>query len=548
MNKIPSTVGLILSIVCFCSAISAEPVTDRLKTHVGVVILVSGDVTAIDLNNKTRFLKRRSKFYVGDIVHVAVQGRAQLRFLDGTLVSLDENTQIKIDDFSFSKENHAENKNFFTLIKGGLRTITGAIGKTYPDAHAVNTPVATIGVRGTQYSVHFDERLSVGVYKGDVTITNEMGSLDIGAHGNFDYALVYDESSAPVGSLIQPKILAPLAAENHARFNDVAKYKNKKLLEYEKISISHQSWLDSSNSDDLFLSLSKELGTFRDETMISDQNDYALDTGGPLYNSTTDFRLTDNERRALQRFALAVTGRDDKYTLLKDRILRMKSTDVIDPNIDHVMVDAAGDTNSGLPNYVLRASSAANATLTSLTSYDRQDVNGIAVDLHWGKWNIQYVNQYDSMDPASFEKINDTLHWITGTAADPLVVGSLAGTLSYTDLPVIQGVTHNGIITSLGVTVDVDFSNSSVSGNIDFSDSSGSWFILMNGSISGSKLDFNTVSATYSGGSMTDGQAQGMFVGPRAEFVAGAFTIDSANGSGDYADGVFSVGCNPNCL
>lgn len=41
----------------------------------------------------------------------------------------------------------------FSLLKGGLRTITGAIGKRKPDAYQLRTTVATIGIRGTNYGV-----------------------------------------------------------------------------------------------------------------------------------------------------------------------------------------------------------------------------------------------------------------------------------------------------------------------------------------------------------------------------------------------------------
>jgi hypothetical protein len=64
------------------------------------------------------------------------------------------------------------------LIEGGFRTITGAIAKQNPGDYQVNTPVATIGVRGTDYAaVVKSGQLSMAFYAGAPCMKNKEGSL-----------------------------------------------------------------------------------------------------------------------------------------------------------------------------------------------------------------------------------------------------------------------------------------------------------------------------------------------------------------------------------
>jgi hypothetical protein len=73
-------------------------------------------------------------------------------FRDDALVSLGPNSQVKIDDFVFQPD-----KGRFSflsrLIQGTAAFVSGQIAKLAPDAMQVQTPIATIGVRGTRFAV-----------------------------------------------------------------------------------------------------------------------------------------------------------------------------------------------------------------------------------------------------------------------------------------------------------------------------------------------------------------------------------------------------------
>ena len=68
-------------------------------------------------------------------------------------VSLQPSTIFRVNDYRFVPQQKTGNSLVLEIAKGGLRMVTGAIGKQQPNAVAVKTPVATIGIRGTGFTV-----------------------------------------------------------------------------------------------------------------------------------------------------------------------------------------------------------------------------------------------------------------------------------------------------------------------------------------------------------------------------------------------------------
>src|SRR5690606_12189497 len=69
----------------------------------------------------------------------------------------------------------------FGLLRGVLRTVTGTIGKTKHEQYELRTPVATLGIRGTEYIavIRPANTLRVHVGRGKVVITNDHGTLEV---------------------------------------------------------------------------------------------------------------------------------------------------------------------------------------------------------------------------------------------------------------------------------------------------------------------------------------------------------------------------------
>src|SRR5690606_9911321 len=105
------------------------------------------------------------------------------------IFSLQPRTVFRIDDYQFDAQ---EQRGFFSLLRGALRTATGQIGKRDRDDYRLQTPTATVGIRGTQYLAQETvcdpgcwpgERagLHVSVTEGRIAVTNDFGSIEIGA-------------------------------------------------------------------------------------------------------------------------------------------------------------------------------------------------------------------------------------------------------------------------------------------------------------------------------------------------------------------------------
>jgi hypothetical protein len=135
-----------------------------------------GSVSALAADGRERALAKGAEINAGDTIQT-MDGRAQLRFSDGGYISLQPNTRFKVEEFSFNGKADGSEKGFFSLVKGSLRAITGAIGHTNKNAYRVNTPVATIGIRGTEYLAQYDTKLLVKVGDGAVYLLNDNGDL-----------------------------------------------------------------------------------------------------------------------------------------------------------------------------------------------------------------------------------------------------------------------------------------------------------------------------------------------------------------------------------
>ncbi|HWT71715.1 MAG TPA: FecR domain-containing protein [Oxalicibacterium sp.] len=140
-----------------------------------------GKVSATGADGAARPLVKGSEVFSGDTVTTG-DGRVQIRFTDGAYMALQPNTVFKVDQYAFNGKQDGTEKGSFSLVKGSLRTITGAIGHVNKQNYEVRTPTATIGIRGTAYSAsQSDDGLTVTVERGAVAVSNQSGSITLGS-------------------------------------------------------------------------------------------------------------------------------------------------------------------------------------------------------------------------------------------------------------------------------------------------------------------------------------------------------------------------------
>lgn len=199
---------LMLSVFA-AAGLALLPLSAPAAVAVGRVIVASGEIVAVQADNTTRALTRKSDFYAGEILKTGADAHVQIRFIDGALMSLHPATEFRVDAYRFDATEKDNNSSATALIKGGLRTITGLIAKENPGAYKVTTPLATIGVRGTDFELVLDNGLNVAFWGGAGTVTNQAGSILLGKDASFNFAVVTDTRNAPVGLLTAPPPLLP---------------------------------------------------------------------------------------------------------------------------------------------------------------------------------------------------------------------------------------------------------------------------------------------------------------------------------------------------
>jgi hypothetical protein len=123
----------------------------------GTVQYLSGTLSVQRPDGSVKVLAERSPVSVGDVISTQRDSYAQLRFTDGGQVTLRPETQVKVEAYAYEEGRPDRDSFAMQLFKGGLRSLTGLIGKRTSNrsAYRMVTSTATIGIRGTDFSAFF---------------------------------------------------------------------------------------------------------------------------------------------------------------------------------------------------------------------------------------------------------------------------------------------------------------------------------------------------------------------------------------------------------
>jgi len=128
----------------------------KVSSVVARAAILRGIVTVKAEGKPDRLLTKGGPVYEGDIVDTAVSAFVVLAFRDQTRLTVQANSSFKVASFKYSAGKvvtQQDNSVTFRLIKGGLRMLTGLVGKRNPNHVRISSAVATIGIRGTGVDV-----------------------------------------------------------------------------------------------------------------------------------------------------------------------------------------------------------------------------------------------------------------------------------------------------------------------------------------------------------------------------------------------------------
>lgn len=147
----------------------------------GVAQFTSGDVT-VRRGAGTDTLTKGKNVESGDAIVTGANGRAQVRFTDGGLVALAPNSQFNIT--RYADANDPKQDSFLVdLLRGGMRAVTGLIGKRNRDNYKVTTQTATIGIRGSAFELSYapDGTLLVSTQMDEIEVCTRAGCVGLTA-------------------------------------------------------------------------------------------------------------------------------------------------------------------------------------------------------------------------------------------------------------------------------------------------------------------------------------------------------------------------------
>ena len=114
---------------------------------------VEGTAYVIRSDGRQGILARGSSLSVGDVISTTRNSTVRLRFTDGGETALRPDSRVTVQGYAYNPEAPQADNLVLSLIRGGLRAITGAIGKRgNVDAYRLQINTVTVGIRGTDYT------------------------------------------------------------------------------------------------------------------------------------------------------------------------------------------------------------------------------------------------------------------------------------------------------------------------------------------------------------------------------------------------------------
>ena len=166
---------------------AAKPaVDDAASKPIGKVVSATGTVNIehvnaavvqANLGNQTGPSKVGDLVYQGDVVRTGADGLVSINFADGTSFNLSKNANMTLNEFVYDP-NGKSNSTLFNLTKGTFTFVAGKIAKT--GDMKIDTPVATMGIRGTTPHVEISDdgtvKISTLIEEGKSKVTKNLGA------------------------------------------------------------------------------------------------------------------------------------------------------------------------------------------------------------------------------------------------------------------------------------------------------------------------------------------------------------------------------------
>lgn len=147
------------------------------ESAIGIISEVTGDATITRTDGSTHTVTKGTNIYQGDIVETDFEGAVNIVFIDESSIAVSEDARMAIDEFVFSPDTQNGTTDV-SILRGVFMYTSGFIGRENPDAVELNTPVGSIGIRGTIIGgrIAADTGESqITVFEGAIVVENGTG-------------------------------------------------------------------------------------------------------------------------------------------------------------------------------------------------------------------------------------------------------------------------------------------------------------------------------------------------------------------------------------
>ena len=453
----------------------------------GSVLFARGDVTAE--RQPPEPLAKGDAIRTADTIVTGAASRAQLLMIDGAKIALRPNSRFAIIEYEYTPPTAAtvsgnDDTGVMELVKGGFRTITGAIGKEADDEYEVRTAVGVLGIRGTDYTAVFcngdcnppvPDGLYLYVNDGSISFTTPTETIVL-ASG--EYAFIPLHTPKPQRLDEPPAILLD---DNDFRFDpgtsdasytrpdgtssadgDTPTGFNATLgtRRVPSTSAAQKAEFDAREED--------ESGTSeapKQPTIATDPDGTPVDITPGDQPQPTDPRTISYSGPLFPPLDFALTGVADnqpsEYDLdFGNNLVRFRSP-------------VGGRTGSTPIIFELGSATTQDAGFDSMTV------------LRWGRWSGGSVTITDPATAVSTpgDLSNQSIHWVSGPAGAPPTM-PIIGTASYTLIGNTNPTDNQGNVGTLGsATFVADFMSMVVNSTLDITIANSNWIATGQGTI-----------------------------------------------------------------
>lgn len=177
---------------------------------IGAVSRIQGEANGT-VEGATQALSLNSSVFLNEVVATGSDARLEVTFADGTQLTLGERAEMTLDTFVYDPDAGSASVKFGVV--GAFRFVSGQASKLANADVSVTTPLATVGIRGTEFwgGPIDDQALGVFLIEGAVSVVNAAGEAVLDQPGQGTNITAPGDAPGPITFWPEDKVARAIA-------------------------------------------------------------------------------------------------------------------------------------------------------------------------------------------------------------------------------------------------------------------------------------------------------------------------------------------------